>query len=1037
MASWYDFLPDNTPLKRGLDEISEISQDPIESYKRGTRKIGDAVNEYLSDVETAAKPTGLVDDLLGFFKEKVTAYPSGAPATEETPTIDKILSSIYNVSNFLVNPDSPAGDISMGVGPALKSASKLAGPSAKTFGKVGKITEPVAPSITNPVEIAEGLSRGDLMALRFSKERDLPPMERLAYAMKGGPIPEMVIKDKQAAYNLWKAAAKEADIPVTIDPPVYPEFTVNNKTVFQPKDETLLDVFGTPATTAVRKGNLDAYKTIAEIQMTEAEIKKRVLTRNVQDQEFLGKVGSQAANEIAFQMRTKPLPEALAKMTHQEQATALYIRGKFDKDRDLIKTKLREDVRGSIDRKIRKQFANDLTLTEADLQGKINLAVTSRVPDDWGIDEYLPEIFPGEYLIRDKKGSVLGSAHTKFQAKTTIKDLIEESGGDLKADDLVVSNRTYYDADNVRDYRGGGATFINDLTNAAGLTREEISKAADGVFGASKGKEKVWSNLLKRGKSPGFTKDISVAMDIYNRGMERWIHLSELSRKVEPEVAKLTSKGFPVLARTIDENMKALWGVRNEVSQRLDNELQRIPGVKNLVAPLALERWSGGLKSGIVALMIKYKPSFHAMNASQLLTTTWPVASSDELFNGVKLFNSKSGQEILKNYGIGSASRTGSGLGPIEDYNQGVAFLTMYNKGMKLGLESRQAADFAFLRGNIYSQFHSLQTDRPGVFRKFDPAGGLTIFQRFGVKQIEQLIDIAKDKNVSGAAKWLTTVGLMGGMRALTLGGGGWLGVQAYKAIEDQFGKSVADTIHHGLPSLVGVDMSNSAMAFNPPFGSSLAEKVGNIALGPLGSVMTSGLTAALNNKGVDPSMSGRVFQAMVSRVPLAKEFDAIRRIILNDYDLKTSDGKAKYKADTTDLVKMALGFRPIKDSDLTRLTDNIVMAREKRDSVLDYAASRYGAAMVTGLGVPQELREAIQKDVDNWNAMFPEMAITGTDIATRTKGRVESQTMDYKQRLLKRTGKVGKAFQLDEQRRALKAQGGSNPAGGGGGNEY
>ena len=114
----------------------------------------------------------------------------------------------------------------------------------------------------------------------------------------------------------------------------------------------------------------------------------------------------------------------------------------------------------------------------------------------------------------------------------------------------------------------------------------------------------------------------------------------------------------------------------------------------------------------------------------------------------------------------------------------------------------------ASLRGNLYSQFVGLTTDVPIAFRKLDPLGLFTMFRRFNIKQAEQAIDLMKNSDFPGMAKWLGVNLAMGGFKSATMGQAGWLTYKLYKEIEDNYGKGVADLFHTGLPSLLGSDIS-------------------------------------------------------------------------------------------------------------------------------------------------------------------------------------------------------------------------------------
>src|SRR6266576_1119775 len=89
-----------------------ILDDVLGYYNKKTAAIGQGVNSYLHDADVATQP-GMLSDVGGYLKEKATAYPSGAVADESTPTLDKVLNAIYNVSNTVVDPENPAGSMAM------------------------------------------------------------------------------------------------------------------------------------------------------------------------------------------------------------------------------------------------------------------------------------------------------------------------------------------------------------------------------------------------------------------------------------------------------------------------------------------------------------------------------------------------------------------------------------------------------------------------------------------------------------------------------------------------------------------------------------------------------------------------------------------------------------------------------------------------------------------------------------------------------------------------------------------------------------
>ena len=860
---------------------------------------------------------------------------------------------------------------------------------------------------------APTISPGDLMALRFAIERERPPIETIAQRAGGGPLAELALKERQRVVDLWKRG-----VGTSLDPPPTPEWIGSDKVTFQPIKESIMNVWGTPASTASRLRNEEYYRGAVEINLIEASHNRTVAEWNLADAKASVNLPVGAPRVVAESMRGVTLNEALKKLPPELRQLAVYTREKFDKFRPIFKTHLRDEVRPQIEREVRKametvkEIVGEGGVTEAEFAARVDVKVRERVKDSWGLEDYLSQIHRGEYLIL-AKAKVVGSADTPFGAKMVIRDLVQS--GQYKAAELSSTGKIYLDVDMLKGYRGSVKRMVDEMASLTGLSKEAIAAAAEGNFGTV-AKQPFNQFIMKRKGSTGFTNDLKYIFEIYNRSASRWLHLGPLNKKVMPIIESLEHKGFSVEANNLRENLKALWGGQSELSKRLDNSMERHPVVGQFVSPRLLERIAGGTKAGMVNLFLKWRPAFHTANATQLLTTLWNIVKTSELWAGIKLWSTKEGKELLRAYGVKFASRAGKGLGPIEDFNQGVAFLTMYDKAVRLGLEPNAAADFAFLRGNLYSQFHSLITDRPAAFRKFDPTGTLTMFQRFSVKQIEQLIDIIKDRNVSGGAKWLAAIGLLGGKRAIVLGSGGWLTFKLWKDIGDQYGESAADALHVGLPSFLGVDLSNTMMAYNPPFGASISDRVGSALMGPIGSVGQSVIGAALDTKGLEPSASRRALNALVQRLPLLKEFDAVRRIIIDDYDLTDPAGRLRYRADLKDLIVMALGFRPIKETNISMMIDALVKIKTKRDNVLDYAASRYGQSLISGLTLPKELQDAIQKDVEAWNALWPEMGISGSDIMERAKRRQEVGVKTLKERVLKEAGRVGRMSEFQER---------------------
>lgn len=318
-----------------------------------------------------------------------------------------------------------------------------------------------------------------------------------------------------------------------------------------------------------------------------------------------------------------------------------------------------------------------------------------------------------------------------------------------------------------------------------------------------------------------------------------------------------------------------------------------------------------------------------------------------------------------------------------------------------------QAAAYGKLRGQVYTQFLGLTTDVPDFFRRADPFGVLTMFQRYPVKQYEMLSDIIRDKNFPAAAKWLAVNLMMGGAKASTMGNAGWLTHKMYESIKEKYGETVAGLFHSGLPSLIGIDQAASVQLLNPPFGKNLYEKAGRLMFGVVGSTIGSVIGAALETKQPEPYALNRSFNALIQTVPAFREARDIVKLIEGDYDLRTPGGRLKYRADAKDLFKRILGAKPLKES----LEDTAIAAfmevKQRRDHLLDFVAARRGHASGVGVSLGEDVERETQKQLDAWNSMWPEFPIVEIDIKRRAELIATSRQQEQKYLMMKNQPKA------------------------------
>lgn len=864
-------------------------------------------------------------------------------------------------------------------------------------------TKEAKPQVSN----LEALARGE------------SAIEELALSAKSPGLAQIALNQKQQASDDYLRAAKESGF--IAEPPPEPRFTVGDNIEFQSpgKDLGILGTLGTPVTRAAAVNPLGGAAAM-EMQEAELGIRQAITNRGTRTRQALLGVGDndlQAA--VVARESGKPFDEAMnlpeAALTSGGKKVLQFLQDKFNIDKNIIIPRLRSVAENRIEKQVitefRKKAADwDEAVDMSAVKAEVSKRVAKAIPDDWGLSDYLPHIFPGFYKITDAKGNIIGTANTKLEAKYLLNDLAT-AGQEMKG--VKVESKSFFDTDLLHLFKGRVQRTYESIAKDSALGDDEIAAAVRGEYGVSK-KFKFFGSLIERqGKSSGYTKDLITILDTYDRGIERWMQLSDVAQKVTPTLRELNAKGYPNLSRMLESTLQQLWGYRAPISTLFDSTIAGIPVLRDIIAPYALDRMVRGTQSLVVNAFLTLNPRFHAVNATQLATTLWPIADGSDITRAIRLRTLPEGKALLEAHGISSGSKVaelGKTLGPTERINQETAFLTMYNRARSYGLSDEAAASYGKLRGNVYSQFLGLVTDQPYVFQKakfLTPLDLSTMFLRFPIKQYEMLMDLVKDKNFPGAAKWMATNLLLGGFKAATMGQAGWLTYKLYKDIEREYGKGVADVFHVGLPALAGVDVSSSVMLFNPPMGDNFAEKVGNLLGGPVGSVLSSVVGAAVNSAAPEPNAAKRAFNALVQRVPLGRELDALRRLWEQDYELKDPVGRLRYKAETKDIVKRLLGARTLTDADLDTFASATLEVREKRDDVLNYVASRHGQALLSGVDLGESMKAAVAKEVDSWNSLWPEFPISGEEIVERATKRQQSAILGLRERLLKQAPAV------------------------------
>jgi hypothetical protein len=414
--------------------------------------------------------------------------------------------------------------------------------------------------------------------------------------------------------------------------------------------------------------------------------------------------------------------------------------------------------------------------------------------------------------------------------------------------------------------------------------------------------------------------------------------------------------------------------------------------------PMALERYMGYIKTAQYWRQLQ-TVKFALLNSFQVVETLWPVVGTRGMLKGIQLYHSKEGQAILAKYNIigttGKMFEAGvketrierfTPAGASERANQGRAFLSLYDHGVNtLGMAPDQAATYARLRGQLFTQFTYVPGDVPPIMR--GPIAG-TVFQftRFNLKQAELVMRLVRDRNYSGLARWTAAKLLLGGLRIgtspLKVLGLGAAGVALHQWLKDKYGEEAAQTLEYGLPGLIGVDLGTSVNILPDLEGQNIPELIGNKMLGPTGQdILHLGAELMEEKTVTEIPAYERIARFAVEHSATARQIEYLMKALDADTSQMDDKGRANYKLEVIDLWKRAAGFRPIAESQQRSQIDALMAYRDQYNDVIDRAVTYTISGNDT----------AAQAEMAKWNGMFPEHPITRVDLLRRIRSRKEA----------------------------------------------
>lgn len=677
-------------------------------------------------------------------------------------------------------------------------------------------------------------------------------------------------------------------------------------------------------------------------------------------------------------------------------AAAESLKTRLEEIRSTIRDTKRESYRGYLQGLERsaledlfKKNINDKIDTSAMTKEQFGDALTlNEFPDDWGIADgsYLPHLFFGSWKISAKLPGEEGAgfvarAETAAQAKAKIYELSKNNPEYANAQ-WTVGQDVVITPDMIRL---GDKKFWNMISRMKEQTAGEVNvkEAVQGIIGRKAGKQKWFGSLQERLGFKNYSRDFRNVMGAYLNGFHRWKELSEMQRETQPLIERVKAEGRPNAARRLEDLMENLWGKPAATTLEFDSFVQRIPGLRDYIKPLALDRWSRNIRS-MVSLLTLSTLRFALINRLQPLQGLYPLVGERLLIKGKAFQHSPEGNALLDEAGVrldpGQYAESRAGVSKVRDFmerfrgersNQELAFLSMYLHGVEQGMPKAEAIKYAKLRGQLMTQFTPLVVDTPQMLH--GPIASMMFqFKRFPIKQAELTANMVREGNIGGIARMLAVFALVGGASVFLRQA--WTDPEKRLALrrklEKEMGSKGADALMYGLPGLLNADLSGSLVLAEEPFGDDVFSKAARTVAGPAVSIAAETTRAAMTEEREPMSAKDKA-------VTLMRRFPGLRPITelmtFGDDEILSPDGEIKYRRKVQDALVGLGAFRSANEANMQTAVSAIVELKKEDQRLKNaYYVARTANADLTG----------IRAEIDAFNKRWPEVRITAQDLA-------------------------------------------------------
>lgn len=670
-------------------------------------------------------------------------------------------------------------------------------------------------------------------------------------------------------------------------------------------------------------------------------------------------------------------------------------------------------------------------------QARDSLASTM-MPDTWGRQyAHFFHWFAGEWKLTaydaDGNRTILGSAKTEAEAFERLYRHRRDNPGQYRryqAEPNVFVNPD----DVVRLSTGQKRRLESLLAQATGASRTDVDDSLRGIVGSKGAKRPFYAPLMERTGAQGFETEFMRVWELSERLHNRWVMGGEMVRTITPRIEKIRQT-MPGWAKYLDETMDhTLFTKPTALEQAIDKFVRSLPVVGRLTSPFFARRWLGAARAlnyGRQLLTVRQQ----VVNSFQPLQTLYPILGEANFAKAVSFYNSPEAKEVLERHGRMSADgkfregseetipgvdiggfltrmnesvykQTNGGVNlSSEARNQNFAFIAMYwHATNNLGMGDAEAARYARIYGNVYTQFYYTKANLPWIVRGPVAATALQ-YRRFMINMTGLMVNEFQKGNYSGVGRYLGTQFILGGsqavlgfsalglIRSLYLGdkeGADDLTFKMREWLKDSLGsEKAADIAMMGLPAAVGIDLSGSISVWQKPFGRTIYEKVGATFAGPTVNTLLQAYTNLTGDTVVPMNPLERGYRAFAETSPTIQQMVAAWKAFNGDNAEYDARGRLKYTLDPEQAWIKAGAFRTVDESIWRMEYERLRIIRNEVDRYSDRAATQLA------VGNTAEARRILGE----FNGMYPMAAMTLKDIKRRAEGKRQARTMPLAER--------------------------------------